>query len=74
MAQLVVNNLDEDLVQALKQRAAARNRSVEEEHRAILQAALLGSKHRGFAAALGEMPYVGEDADFARDQESNPRT
>ncbi len=67
MAQLVVRNLDKDLVQALKQRAAAQNRSAEEEHRKILQAALKGPKRRSFAVVLAAMPNVGEDADFARE-------
>ena len=32
VAQLIVRNLDEDLVQRLKRRAAAHGRSAEEEH------------------------------------------
>jgi antitoxin FitA len=42
MAQLIVRNLDEELVNALKAQAAAHGRSAEAEHRAILYAALLG--------------------------------
>lgn len=68
MAQLVVRNLDEDLVQALKQRAAAQGNSAEETHRQILQAALRGPKRRSFAEVLMAMPDVGEDADFDRKQ------
>lgn len=67
MAQLVVRNLDEDLVRRLKMRAASGNRSAEEEHRRILQAALAGPKRRSFAEALASIPDVGDDADFARD-------
>ncbi len=37
MAQLMVRNLEEDLVRALKRRAAKHNRSAEQEHREILQ-------------------------------------
>ncbi len=66
MAQLVVRNLDEDLVKALKQRAAARHHSAEEEHRRILRAALGGARRRSFLEVLASMPDVGEDADFAR--------
>jgi len=68
MAQLVVRNLDEDLVRALKQRAAAQGRSAEEAHRQILQAALRGPKRRRFADVLAAMPNVGEDEDFERQQ------
>ena len=68
MAQLVVRNLDDALVQALKQRAAARNRSAEEEHRRILHMALRSPRRRSFAEVLAAMPNVGEDDDFAREQ------
>src|SRR5580693_1157517 len=40
VAQLIVRDLSEDLVKALKQRAAKRNRSTEQEHREILQSVL----------------------------------
>jgi plasmid stability protein len=66
MAQLVVRNLDDDLVQALKRRAAAEGKSAEEAHRQILQAALRGPKRRSFAQVLSAMPNVGEDQDFIR--------
>ncbi|MEW5888649.1 MAG: FitA-like ribbon-helix-helix domain-containing protein [Pseudomonadota bacterium] len=69
MAQLVVRNINDDLVQALKRRAAAKNRSAEEEHRRILQAALRGPRRRSFAEVLAAMPDVGKDDDFARDQD-----
>jgi antitoxin FitA len=69
MAQLIVRNLDEELVQALKRRAAAQHRSTEEEHRQILQAALRGPKRRSLAEVLAAMPNVGEDADFEREQD-----
>lgn len=68
MAQLVVRNLDEDLAQTLKERAAAHHCSTEEEHRRILQAALRGPKRHSFAEVLAAMPNVGEDADFVREQ------
>jgi antitoxin FitA len=55
MGQLIVRNLDEDLVNALKARAAEHGRSAEAEHRLILQEALRPADTRAFfeaAAAL----------------------
>ena len=69
MAQLIVRNLDEELVQTLKRRAAAPHHSTEEEHRKILRAALRGPKRRSLAEVLATMPNAGEDADFAREQD-----
>jgi plasmid stability protein len=68
MAQLMVRKLTEDLVKALKQRAAKHNRSAEQEHREILQAALRGPRRRRLAEVLGTMPNVGVDQDFVRQQ------
>jgi plasmid stability protein len=68
MAQLMVRNLPEELVLALKQRAARRNRSAEQEHREILKAALQGPRRKALADLLARMPNVGEDEDFARHQ------
>jgi antitoxin FitA len=68
MAQLMVRNLPDDLVKALKRRAAKNNRSAEQEHREILQAALRGPSRRQLAEVLAAMPNVGEDLDFAREQ------
>lgn len=65
MAQLVVRNLDESTVRALKERAAAHGRSAEEEHREILRRAL-NVPSAGFKATLLSIPPVGEDTDFAR--------
>jgi antitoxin FitA len=63
MAQLIVRNLDDDLVVRLKQQAARRGRSAEEEHRQILRRALRSDDLRG---RLLEIPDVGLDDDFAR--------
>ena len=66
MAQLIVRNLDEETVQALKRRAALRGRSAEAEHREILRETL---RSRGTAKGLKrllEMPAAGRDADFMR--------
>ena len=40
MAQLLVRKVDDDLIRRLKQRAAAAGRSVEAEHRALLEEAM----------------------------------
>jgi len=73
MAQLIVRDLPEELVLALKQRAAKRNRSAEQEHREILKAALTGTKRRPLAAVLAAIPNVGEDGDFSREQSDRRR-
>jgi plasmid stability protein len=75
MAQLVVRQLDDELVLALKQRAARSGRSAEAEHREILRQALASELRRpSFKQFLLEMPAVGEDADFAspRDRPREP--
>lgn len=69
MAQLMVRNLPEELVKALKQRAAKHNRSAEQEHREILRAALGGPRRRHLAEILAAIPNVGKDQDFAREQD-----
>ena len=66
MANLVVRNLDQHIVDALKQRAAKHGRSMEAEHRALLEELLLRPKGKSFAEALKAMPNVGEDEDFER--------
>jgi plasmid stability protein len=68
VAQLIVRDLSEDLVKALKQRAAKRNRSTEQEHREILQTVLRSPKRRHLADVLAAIPNVGEDSDFEREQ------
>ena len=73
MAQLIVRNLDDALIRALKKRAAQRNRSAEQEHREILQQALLGPRRRSLAEVLAEMPNVGDDEDFLRRQTGRRR-
>ena len=66
MAQLLVRSIYDDLVDRLKERAAANQRSAEAEHRQILQHALQATKRRSLAEVLATMPDVGIDADFAR--------
>jgi antitoxin FitA len=71
MANLVVRNLDQRLVDALKQRAARHGRSAEAEHRAILEAALLLAPKKSFAEVLSSMPDVGADEDFERKEDTH---
>ena len=66
MANLVVRNLDQRIVDALKQRAVRHGRSAEAEHRALLEGVLLRPKGKSFAEALVAMPNVGLDEDFER--------
>ena len=66
MANLVVRNLDQRIVDALKQRAVLHGRSAEAEHRALLEGVLLRPKGKSFAEALVAMPTVGLDEDFER--------
>jgi len=73
VANLVVRNLDEDIVRALKQRAAEHGRSAEAEHRAILEAALIKTRRRSLAEVLASMPDVGCDEDFERIDEQGAR-
>jgi plasmid stability protein len=69
VANLIVRNVEENVVRALKLRAGKHGRSAEAEHRLILVEALLGSKKKSFIEALLAMPDVGRDEDFARVQE-----
>jgi len=72
MPSLVVRNLDESLIKALKARAVKHHRSTEAEHRAILAEALLQPKRKSFTEALLSIPDVGLDSDFQRiDNEVN---
>ena len=70
MAQLIVRKLEPEVVARLKERAGRKGRSAEEEHRAILREALLGtgaeSSEMSFEQYLRAMPDVGDDEDFAR--------
>ena len=64
--QLIVRNVDEEVVRALRTRAARHGRSAEAEHREILRTALRADLDRAsFKQALASMPDVGSDDDFA---------
>lgn len=71
MANLIVRNIDEDIVKALKARAGMAGTSAEAEHRKILESALLKPKKRSLAEALKSIPSVGEDSDFERKQDND---
>lgn len=64
---MIVRNVDEALVRALKMRAARKRSSAEAEHRQILREALLpGRGRRTLKDALLQMPDAGDDGDFER--------
>ena len=62
----IVRNVDDDLVQRLKERAAQHGRSAEEEHRQLLRAAL---PSEGLLSRLRKLPDVGSDDDFTRSRD-----
>jgi plasmid stability protein len=59
VAQLVVRNLEEAVVRALRVRAARHGRSAEAEHRELLRAALLERPAADFKEFLLSMPDPG---------------
>lgn len=72
MAQLLVRNIPDELVNALKARAAKHGRSAEAEHRAILEENLKSNwdEFRKKAARLREQTrgrIVGDSADLIRE-------
>lgn len=70
MKQLIVRNVADEVVRALKRRAASHGRSAEAEHRAILSEALRADAERAsFKHFLGSIPDVGADADFVFDRD-----
>ena len=71
MASLVVRNLEQQIVDALKQRAALHGRSAEAEHRLLLEESLLRPKGKNFAEALAAMPNEGKDEDFLRIEDNS---
>jgi plasmid stability protein len=74
MAQLLVRDIEDAVVQALKQRRAAEEgTSVEEAHRRILRVALLSKEpKKDFKEFLLEMPEGGDDLVFNR-RRNQPR-
>jgi plasmid stability protein len=67
MGQLIVRNIDDELIRALRVRAARNCRSAEAEHREILREVLAPQRHgKTLKDLLLDMPSVGENADFER--------
>ncbi len=64
VAQLIVRNIEDEVVEALKLRAARNGRSAEAEHRELLRAVLVKRPTRTLKAHLEAMPDAGEDDDF----------
>jgi plasmid stability protein len=65
VSQLIVRNVGQEIVRALKRRAARHGRSAEAEHREILRTALNEDLESGsFKALLASIPDVGTDEDF----------
>ncbi|NJK53130.1 MAG: DNA-binding protein [Acaryochloridaceae cyanobacterium RU_4_10] len=73
MANLIVRNIDEIIVKALKKRASNHGVSAEAEHRKILEQALLQPQRKSFADVLSQIPNVGNDSDFERSQDDTTR-
>jgi plasmid stability protein len=70
MAQLIVRNVEDDILRALKRRAARHGRSAEAEHREILRDALRDDAEReSFKAFLASIPDVGTDQDFLAERD-----
>lgn len=66
---LVVRNVEEEVVQLLKEQAVRNGRSAEAEHRAILKAVLAKPRKRPFNEVLASIPNVGLDSDFERNRD-----
>jgi antitoxin FitA len=69
MSNLIVRNIDEAIVRALKQRASRHGVSAEAEHRKILEQVLLQPQRKSFAEVLSQIPNVGNESDFERVQD-----
>lgn len=68
MAQLIVRKIEDEVLARLRERAARRGVSMEEEHRRILREAVLGTRARRASLKdhLARMPDLGDDDDFER--------
>ncbi len=72
MASLIVRNVDDEIVAALKIRAGEKGISAEAEHRNLLADALLTPRRRSFVEVLQAIPSVGHDDDFSPQQDESP--
>jgi antitoxin FitA len=73
LANLIVRNVDDAIVMALKARAGLEGISAEAEHRKILAMALLKPIKKNFAEVLRSIPNVGVDSDFDRVQDDGDK-
>ena len=73
MPNLIVRNVNENIIKALKTRVGRHGTSAEAEHRKILAQALLKPRKRSCVEAITAMPNVGKDSDFKRVQDNNNR-
>jgi antitoxin FitA len=73
MASLIVRNVDESIIKALKVRASQHGVSAEAEHRKILEQVLIQPHRKSFAEVLRLIPNVGNDLDFERVQDDSVR-
>lgn len=71
MANLIVRNVDDAIVMALKARAGLEGISAEAEHRKILAMVLLKPVKKSFADVLCAIPSAGADSDFDRVQDDD---
>lgn len=69
MANLIVRNIDDSIVRALKMRASQNGVSAEAEHRKILEQVLFQPPQKSFTEVLCQIPQVGRDEDFERIQD-----
>lgn len=71
MTQLIVRNLEDEVVSALKISAAEHGRSAEEEHRELLRSVLLlqGKPQPDFKSILASIP-AGDDDIFERSRDT----
>ncbi len=72
MANLIVRNVDDEIVRALKSRAGRKGISAEAEHRNLLADVLLTPQRKSFAEVIQSIPPVGHDDDFSPRQDNPP--
>ena len=73
MAQLIVRKLDEELIKQLKLRAAKHSRSVEAEHRAILQSVVMDQAPTNFKDWLLSLSDLDTELSVERDHQDKGR-
>ncbi len=73
MASLIIQDIDDEIMEALKEQAKYSGCSIDAEIRKILSRFLLKPKKRTFAEVLASMPNVGLDSDFERQQDMEDR-